>query len=92
MSTEERCEFSDLLKDQCGCAHCKPELLPQPYVPKVVRGRMAAPPRPSVRYGPWITARFDSECDGTCGGEIEEGDQCRSDGEGGWLCEGCGGL
>jgi len=90
MSAVERCDFTDLLKDQCG--HCRPVPLPKTYVPQAVRGRMAPPPRSSVRYGPWFTARFDSECGGPCGGEIEEGDQCRSDGEGGWLCEDCGEL
>ena len=40
-------------------------------------------------YGPWIDARFDSDCDG-CGVFIEEGDPIRSDGAGGWLCAGCG--
>jgi hypothetical protein len=39
--------------------------------------------------GPWVTARFDSEC-GTCGGLIDEGDRIRSDGYGEWLCEPCG--
>ncbi len=53
-------------------------------------------PRPSRRvvtsagYGPWFAARFDGEC--ADGGEpIFAGDQIRSDGEGGWLCTGCGG-
>ena len=40
-------------------------------------------------FGPWITARFDSDCDG-CGGQLIEGEDIRSDGEGGWLCESCG--
>ena len=39
--------------------------------------------------GPWVTARFDSDCDG-CGNDILEGDEIRSDGEGGWLCDLCG--
>ena len=42
-----------------------------------------------MSLGPWITARFDGECD-ECGDLIMEGDQIRSDGEGGWLCENCG--
>ena len=41
-------------------------------------------------YGPWFPAGFGSDCDG-CGSEILDGDQIRSDGEGGWLCEDCGG-
>jgi hypothetical protein len=80
----ERCDFSDLLKDQCG--HCHPERLPQPKVPQAVRARMG-PER--IRYGPWFPAAFPSECDG-CGGDIGEGDRIRSDGEGGWLCPDCG--
>lgn len=39
--------------------------------------------------GPWFDARFDSDCD-DCGDLIQEGDQIRSDGAGGWLCETCG--
>jgi hypothetical protein len=42
-----------------------------------------------MTYGPWITARFDSDCD-DCGGTISEGDEIRSDGAGGWLCQPCG--
>lgn len=42
-----------------------------------------------MTYGPWITARFDSDCDG-CGAPMDEGDQIRSDGDGGWLCDTCG--
>jgi hypothetical protein len=41
-------------------------------------------------YGPWFTARFDGDCDG-CGAFVFEGDRIRSDGEGGWLGECCGG-
>lgn len=41
--------------------------------------------------GPWVTATFDSDCDGTtCGVSILEGMDIRADGEGGWLCESCG--
>lgn len=42
-----------------------------------------------MSYGPWFAARFDSDC-GCCGDPIDEGDQIRSDGEGGWLGECCG--
>jgi hypothetical protein len=80
----ERCDFSDLLKDQCG--HCHPERLPQPQIPQAVRNRMG-PERSG--YGPWFTAAFDGGCDG-CGEQIEAGDEIRSDGEGGWLCSDCG--
>jgi hypothetical protein len=71
---EERCEKTDLLVREC--AHCKP---PAP-----------APPRDTSLFGTWFDARFESDCDGSCGGVIEEGEPCRSDGEGGWLCVICG--
>lgn len=46
---------------------------------------------PDGKLGPWVTAAFDGDCDGTsCGGRIVEGEQIRADGEGGWLCEPCG--
>lgn len=84
MSAAERCDFTDLLKAQCG--HCRPSRLPGFNVPHPAN-------RPaSSRYGPWFTASFDSDCDGPCGGQIDEGEHARSDGEGGWLCELCGGY
>ena len=46
-------------------------------------------PPDDPEYGPWVTAGFDSDCDG-CGGGICEGMQIRADGMGGWLCEVCG--
>lgn len=39
--------------------------------------------------GPWITASYDGSCAG-CGDDIMPGDQIRADGNGGWLCAGCG--
>lgn len=72
--TEERCAISDLVVSQC--AHCRP---PAPE-----------PPLDRAKFGPWFEAGHDSDCDGTCGGEIQAGDMIRSDGEGGWLCTGCG--
>lgn len=45
----------------------------------------AAPER-----GPWVRASFDGECDGDCGGSLLEGEDIRSDGQGGWLCSECG--
>ena len=74
MTSEPRCEVTELLKSQC--AHCRPSR------------QVEVPELPDV--GPWFEARFDSDCDGPCGGQIFEGDQCRSDGEGGWLCQRCG--
>lgn len=73
---EERCEISDLPREMCG--HCHPERS-EPGTPN------------PAGYGPWVAAKFDGECSGPCGGLIEAGDQIRSDGEGGWLCEVCGG-
>jgi hypothetical protein len=69
----ERCDMTDLLKDQC--AHCKP--------------KPPTPPRDTSDYGPWFNARFDGDCD-DCGASIYEGDEIRSDGAEGWLCERCG--
>lgn len=79
----DRCDFSDLLKDQCG--HCQDrERDAEASRDWRVRGKHHRDIR-----GPWFGARFPGECDG-CGGAIEEGDQIRSDGEGGWLCSDCG--
>ena len=41
------------------------------------------------QYGPWCEAFYRGECAG-CGYEIRPGNQIRSDGRGGWLCEICG--
>lgn len=59
------------------CADCRPK--PERPLP----GRAG--------LGQWFEARFRTECDGPCGGEIKPGDMIRSDGEGGWLCAECGG-
>jgi hypothetical protein len=72
--TEERCGLTELPVDQC--AHCRPAA--------------PEPPRDPASFGPWFEARFESDCDGDCGGVIEEGDSCRADGEGGYLCQVCG--
>jgi len=40
-------------------------------------------------FGPWVTARWQSECD-YCGDAIYEDEKLRSDGEGCWICETCG--
>lgn len=86
MSEDGKC-IHELPFAQCGM--CRPRRSPPPAA---ARGRTgfgapAAASRP--RRGPWITAGFDSECDG-CGDLIEEGDQIRADGEGGWVCVVCG--
>lgn len=78
-TTDERCEHSGLLKS--ACAHCMP-----------VRGRHHRSPAVAAGdiRGPWFTARFDSDCAGPCGSEIQAGDDIRADGEGGYLCRDCG--
>lgn len=58
-----------------ACSHCRPPAEP--------------PARDSENYGPWITARYPGRCSG-CDGRIREDDKIRADGEGGWLCSGCG--
>lgn len=40
------------------------------------------------RLGPVFTATYDCE-DACCGSGIEEGDQIRADGEGGWIHRDC---
>jgi hypothetical protein len=39
--------------------------------------------------GPWFVAAYHGECDG-CGADIDDGDEIRADGEGGYLCRDCG--
>lgn len=46
-------------------------------------------PAENLRYGPWFLASYPGRCDG-CDDEIVPGERIRSDGEGGWLCDGCG--
>lgn len=59
------------------CADCRP----RPAV-------MSPPPVPAL-YGPWFTAAYDGHC-AMCGSEILDGDEIRSDGQGGWLARCCG--
>ena len=76
MSFHETCCKHEMLREQC--TECRTRAVPER-------------PRVSPRLGRWIEARFRTECDGPCAGEIEPGDVIRSDGEGGWLCGECGG-
>lgn len=71
----DRCPH-DLLRAQC--ALCTPQ-------------RRGTPAWDDIDFGPWFSARFESECD-ECGGPIQAGDDIRSDGAGEWLCAqpGCG--
>jgi hypothetical protein len=47
------------------------------------------PDKDSGGFGPWFYAAYSGECAG-CWCIIDEGDLIRADGEGGYLCEGCG--
>lgn len=51
-------------------------------------GQRAAASRPEA--GPWVKARFDGWCSTPDCRVIVAGDAIRSDGNGGWLCDGCG--
>lgn len=42
----------------------------------------------SGQPGPWFIAGYDGECD-RGDHEIDEGDEIRADGEGGWECRLC---
>ncbi|MER5703497.1 hypothetical protein ABT023_16350 [Micromonospora sp. NPDC002296] len=42
-----------------------------------------------ARIGPWISATYRGACSG-CGARVEEFDEIRSDGDGGWLARCCG--
>lgn len=42
----------------------------------------------SSNAGPWFPARFEGECDG-CFAPIDEGDEIRADGSGGWIGRCC---
>jgi hypothetical protein len=63
---------------------------PAPAVSEFAQAQPAPAADPDTGYGPWFTASYDSDCDGICGGRIYEGEQSRSDGDGGWLCSFCG--
>jgi hypothetical protein len=39
--------------------------------------------------GPWLIAAYHGECV-ECGADINDGDEIRADGEGGYLCWECG--
>jgi hypothetical protein len=75
-----RCTVTDLLID--SCAHCRFPSAPTP--PDPFSG-------PSAKLGRWFTSAYSGSCSG-CGEQFEEFDQIRSDGEGGYLAECCGGT
>lgn len=56
-ATPARCEKSDLLVDQCGCAECRPDLAEGPAVPAVL----------PIRYvGSWAEAAHPGVCGCGC--------------------------
>jgi hypothetical protein len=72
----ERCDFSDLLADQC--AHCTG-----------AEKRLAQEAAEPGERGPWIAARYPGMCSG-CWEAIKPVDPIRADGDGCWLCGECG--
>lgn len=77
----ERCELSELPKDQC--AHCKAGT-------RVLPDEIQVPGDHRPTAGPWITAQLHGRCAGNRRHQVQPGDQIRSDGAGGWLCADCG--
>lgn len=71
---ESRCEVTELLVSQCG--HCT--------------GRTGDEGTGEKRdLGPWFGARYAGKC-ADCGERFGMQDRIRADGEGGYLCAGCG--
>lgn len=58
-----------------SCAHCT--------------GRTGDSPAESSPAATWTEAQYHGRCTG-CSQRILPGDQICADGEGGWLCAGCG--
>lgn len=73
----DRCDLSELPKDQCG--HC-------------LKGTRTLPDPAENQggIGGWIEARYHGRCAANSRHLIRPGSQIRSDGEGGWLCANCG--
>jgi hypothetical protein len=57
------------------CAHCHPAA--------------ALPGLSDAGWGPWFPARYKGRC-ANCAGRMDEGEQIRADGTGGFLCDRCG--
>lgn len=72
----ERCDFSDLPAEACGCTHCRPDLAAPPIRPRVIQTSMAV---------------FSSRCSG-CDESIVVGDPIALTDRDGWICGECGGL
>jgi hypothetical protein len=74
VSAVEPCEKHDV----SNCAYCRPTTA------SVQRDALTRPLR-----GPWFEARLSGRCS-ECDQRIVPGDEIRADGEGGYLCRGCG--
>lgn len=72
----DRCERTDLLVDQCGCAEHR-------------GGRTVEEQADADRtLGPAFTAQYDGRCAG-CGTDFWPGETIRGDGAGGWVAGCC---
>jgi predicted RNA-binding Zn-ribbon protein involved in translation (DUF1610 family) len=78
-----RCAVTEL--PTTGCAHCR--RLGAQYAARDDADNLLMAGQP--RLGRWFTATYRGEC-ANCDETIEEGDQIRADGHGGYLCADCG--
>jgi hypothetical protein len=74
----ERCRFTELLVDQCGCPRHRGGQTP---AEEAACERDAFPTRP----GRWFTAEFHGSCT-RCDEPIEPSMRIRADGDDGWEC------
>lgn len=75
MTTDTRCDLTELLVDQCGCPQHRDGRTPD----EEAEERYYAPP------GPWFEANYHGTCS-CCGEPFEPGHRIRSDGGHGWEC------
>lgn len=80
---EPRCDKWDLPVSSCG--HCNGAVRREQAQE---RGEQAGR---SEGWGVWFTAGRHGRCAGPCDEPVKPGDRIRADGEGGYLCEVCGG-
>lgn len=66
MTAEKRCDWSDLLVENCG--HCN-------GVPDIWEGPGAIEAMPEQVEGTWTVATYDSSCGCGCNGRISQGDE-----------------
>jgi hypothetical protein len=75
----------------CGSSHDLDEACAQSSVARSARAAGGEAAVSSLLFGgvpsrpPVIVARFESDCSADCAGWIDEGDEIRSDGDGGWV-------